>query len=101
MTFTKAASRPGLQRSMSDADQREQMVSAAPTPAPAGSLAAGIDRPDIGEVAVVRLPIADSRGTVSGYELLFANGRDGATPGINSRATAAMIDGAFADIGLD
>src|SRR3954470_16501805 len=74
---------------------------AAPSIAPAGSTAALDERPDITEVAVVRLPIADRRGNVSGYELLFANGKDGATPGVNARATAAMIEGAFADIGLD
>src|SRR3954452_17062232 len=74
---------------------------AAPSIAPAGSTAALDERPDITEVAVVRLPIADRRGAVTGYELLFANGKDGATPGVNARATAAMIEGAFADIGLD
>src|SRR4051794_24379159 len=74
---------------------------AVPTPAPADDLAATLARPDSTEVAVVRLPIADTRGSVGGFELLIANGKDGATPGVNARATAAMLDGAFADIGLD
>jgi EAL and modified HD-GYP domain-containing signal transduction protein len=59
------------------------------------------DAPDASEVAVVRLPVADVRGTVSGYELVFAHA-DGRPPAsVNARATAAMLCGAFADIGLD
>src|SRR4051794_20967204 len=77
------------------------MRPADPSIAAAGSVAVFDDRPDITEVAVVRLPIADRRGNVTGYELLFANGKDGATPGVNAHATAAMIEGAFADIGLE
>jgi EAL and modified HD-GYP domain-containing signal transduction protein len=58
------------------------------------------------EVAVVRLPIADVRGPVVGYELVFAHAHggapsDGAAPSVNAQATAAMLDGAVADIGLD
>ena len=55
------------------------------------------------EVAVVRLPIADLQGRVVGYELRFAdaNGPTDAAPAVNAKATAAMLDGAFADIGLD
>src|SRR3954451_3243147 len=60
--------------------------------------------PAASEVAVVRLPIADLRGAIAGYELVFADavgGADGRAPAVNARATAAMLDGAFADIGLD
>ena len=53
------------------------------------------------EIAVVRLPLADRRGAVVGYELVFADAGSGTSPAVNSRATAMMLDGAFADIGLD
>ncbi len=56
---------------------------------------------DPAEVAVVRLPLADLRGGVVGYELVFARAADGPSPALNAQSTAAMLDGAFADIGLD
>jgi EAL and modified HD-GYP domain-containing signal transduction protein len=79
----------------------EDMRLAPPSTRPATDPGVVAVRPEATEVAVVRLPIADARGAVAGYELLFANGKDGSTPGVNARATAAMIDGAFADIGID
>ncbi len=56
---------------------------------------------DAAEVAVVRLPLADLRGGVVGYELVFARAADGPSPAVNAQSTASMLDGAFADIGLD
>lgn len=56
------------------------------------------------ELALVRLPIADARGAVEGYELRFARASADGTetdPGTNARATATMVVDAFADIGLD
>src|SRR4051812_20037491 len=77
--------------------------------AAAGALPPAAGEPDgsPSEVAVVRLPIADVRGAVVGYELVFARGSGGAGepggrgPALNARAPASMLDGAFAGIGLD
>ena len=53
------------------------------------------------DVAVVRLPIADAKGAVVGYELVFADAAAGSSPAFNARATAGMLAGAYADIDLD
>src|SRR4051794_5879650 len=78
-------------------------MTACSSEATAGTLppAAGEQDGSPSEVAVVRLPIADVRGEVVGYELAFAGGAGDRGPALNARATASMLDGAFADIGLD
>jgi EAL and modified HD-GYP domain-containing signal transduction protein len=54
------------------------------------------------EVAVVRLPIADARRSVVGYELFFGDeSGHGRNAALNARATSAMLVDAFADLGLD
>src|SRR4051794_40561313 len=78
-------------------------MTACSSEATAGTLppAAGEQDGSPSEVAVVRLPIADVRGAVVGYELVFARGSGDRGPALNARAPASMLDGAFAGIGLD
>jgi EAL and modified HD-GYP domain-containing signal transduction protein len=61
------------------------------SPAPAVAVA----ERDPAEIAVVRLPLADSEGEVVGYELVVDAANGGA------RATAGLLLDAFGDIGLE
>jgi len=53
------------------------------------------------EVAVVRLPIADGRRNVVGYELRFGGNGRVLDPAADAKATSALLIDAFGDIGIE
>jgi EAL and modified HD-GYP domain-containing signal transduction protein len=53
------------------------------------------------QVAIVRQPIADSEGSVVGYELLVGGGALGPRPLGEAGTTAAMLLDVFGDVGID
>ena len=61
----------------------------------AAQVAVALAEPDSSEISVVRRPLTDAEGQVTGYELVVADFAGG------TQATAGLLLDAFADIGID